>query len=118
MEILFLKCIELLLSWQKKKRSQNLVLSKKKKKNMSNCYTRGQRVLIHLLHQKKKRERNDCGCRTSRSQRLRKIHRLTLGTVNSSQFLNLPLSFFPPPEVGLRERKMPIIKIHLSQQSS
>lgn len=51
MEILFLKCIELLLSWQKKKSKSSAL---KKKKNMSNCYTRGQRVLIHLLHQKKK----------------------------------------------------------------
>lgn len=59
-------------------------------KDMFNCYRSGQKVLIHLLHQK---ERNDCCCQTFNGQKLRKIHCLTLGTVNSSQFLNLPLSF-------------------------
>lgn len=115
MEILFLKCIELLLSWQKKKSKSSAF--KKKKKHVQLLHKRSKGADTSTAS-KKKRERNDCGCRTSRSQRLRKIHRLTLGTVNSSQFLNLPLTFFPPPEVGLRERKMPIIKIHLSQQSS
>lgn len=116
MEILFLKCIELLLSWQKKKSKSSAF--KKKKKHVQLLHKRSKGADTSTASKKKKRERNDCGCRTSRSQRLRKIHRLTLGTVNSSQFLNLPLTFFPPPEVGLRERKMPIIKIHLSQQSS